>query len=81
MKLKSWRDMLPLAQEIYRRHAAGCCWHITLDDGNCDDVSVQFCANEAKRKSCEPCMALAPLMKAASRTQRGRLMIARELRT
>src|SRR5690606_16179911 len=32
--------VLPLAQLVYRRHAAGCCLHVVLDDGNVDDDSV-----------------------------------------
>lgn len=34
---------------IYDAHPCGCCWHITLDDGNVEDHSVAFCigiANE-----------------------------------
>lgn len=40
-----------LLLSIYRRHGAGCCWHVVLDDNNADDDSVRFCidcaANEA----------------------------------
>lgn len=39
------QNMSPQASEIisriYNRHAAGCCWHVVLDDDNWD--SIEFC--------------------------------------
>lgn len=32
--------LIQRAQRIYARHAAGCCLHVVLDDGNTDDASV-----------------------------------------
>ena len=34
-----------IIQRIYRYHAAGCCWHVVLDDDNWD--SIEFCKEEA----------------------------------
>lgn len=31
-------EVLPIVRGLYRRHAAGCCWHVVLDDGNYDSV-------------------------------------------
>jgi hypothetical protein len=30
-----------IIQRIYAHHAAGCCWHVVLDDGNWE--SIEFC--------------------------------------
>jgi hypothetical protein len=73
VKLAAWSDMLPLARNIYDRHPTGCCWHITLDDGNVSDDSVEFCTKNAAERKCAPCVALSPLMQAATVTQRRKL--------
>lgn len=73
MKLDAWSDMLPLARAIYDKHAAGCCWHITLDDGNVKDDSVEFCAKNAAERKCAVCLALVGPMRAATVTQRRKL--------
>ena len=35
-----------IIQRIYARHAAGCCWHVVLDDDNWD--SIEFCKQWAR---------------------------------
>lgn len=76
-KLKDWHEMLPLARAIYAEHAAGCCWHIVLDDNNVDDDSVAYCQAYALInvlcRTRDACRALGPLMRRASRTQRKKL--------
>ncbi len=62
-----------LRRKIYQDHAAGCCWHIVLDDGNLEDSSVVFCIQQAKQRGCTFCMDLGPLVKRMSRTQRAKL--------
>lgn len=79
------REAIRIARTIYARHPCGCCWHVVLDDGNNDDGSVQFCADEAMQPKDplpdradyddapwphEDCRALAPLMLAMSEEQR-----------
>ena len=61
-----------LRERIYARHAAGCCWHITLDDGNVGDSSVEFCIKYAEENPCghPECRELGPLMRRMSLTQR-----------
>jgi hypothetical protein len=84
-KLKDWREMLPLAQAIYLHHAAGCCWHIVLDDRNVDDDSVSYCRAFALInvlcRTRDECRALGDLMVRASRTQRKKLADSRRLDT
>lgn len=71
---RSWRDALPLVQALYRRHAAGCCWHVILDDHNID---ARFVDDEhtafVLERGHPDCIALIAPMRAMSRTQRGRL--------
>jgi hypothetical protein len=35
-----------LIARIYEHHAAGCCWHLVLDDDNWD--SIEFCREWAR---------------------------------
>lgn len=72
-RLRSWREMLPIAQAIYARNPSGCCWHIVLDDANLDADDVAFCVKTAADEKCVSCMALSPLMLRSTRTQRGKL--------
>jgi hypothetical protein len=32
-------EVVPIIRALYRRHSAGCCWHVVLDDGNYDSVA------------------------------------------
>lgn len=80
-KLPTWKAMLPLALSIYKRNGVGCCWHITLDDGNLDNHNVAFCAEQARASGHADCIALIELMVHASKTQRGRLYNCREMRS
>lgn len=71
-----------LIRQIYQHHAAGCCWHVVLDDDNWD--SIEFC----KQYACETedcvthgaCQALADLDVTASILSRAREKAWRELR-
>lgn len=55
-----------------KRHPEGCCWHLVLADGNVDDGSVAFCAEEATQEAHEACMALIGPLTRMTRTQRKR---------
>jgi len=44
--------------------------HIVLDDGNVSDSHVSFCLVEARRDSCETCMAIAKHLLLLSGAQR-----------
>lgn len=72
-KLQSWREMLPLAWDIYRDHAAGCCLHVALDDGNLEDGHVSWLLSYAREHGHPACIALAEMMQRSSRTQREKL--------
>lgn len=66
-------EVMPIVREIYERNAAGCCWHVVLDDENVDDRSVEFCANYARERGhfwC--CLLIEPMLK-MSKTQRRKL--------
>lgn len=67
-------------QQLYRRHSAGCCWHIVLDDGNVDEDTALWCCEyiadggadgDAMRH--DECVALAGLLPLMSKTQRRKL--------
>jgi hypothetical protein len=66
-------EALPLAQAIYARHAGGCCFHILLDDGNCDRSDIAFCCEWAREKGHPDCIALAEKMQHMSPTQARKL--------
>jgi hypothetical protein len=58
-----------IISRIYSRHAAGCCWHVVLDDENWD--SIEFCRQYATENSdtCETggaCQELAAMNVTAS---------------
>lgn len=59
-----------LKSHIYSRSAAGCCWHIVLDDKNVEDSFVQYCAREATHYECRE---IGPLILKMSPTQRKKL--------
>lgn len=79
------RRAVALVRSIYERPdgITGCCWHITLDDGNFEDHSVEFCAKQAQLEA-DPypayacgnpwphadCRELVPLMRQATDEQR-----------
>lgn len=66
-------EVVPLASAIYRRHGAGCCLHITLDDGNLRDADVKFCLDHAEKVGHVECAEVARKLLAMSKTQRGRV--------
>ena len=69
-------EVLPIVQALYRRHSAGCCWHIVLDDGNVGNDSVAWCVNYIETESTcrQPeCRQLCDLLPKMSRTQRIKL--------
>jgi len=53
-------EMMPIVRRIYARHAAGCCWHVVLDDGNY--ASAKFCIEFARKEGHPDCCALADLV-------------------
>ena len=66
-------EVRPLVAALYRRHAAGCCLHIVLDDGNVGDEHVDFCIQWATDHNHPDCLSLAKLLRHMSRTQRKKL--------
>jgi len=58
-----------LGMAIYARHAAGCCLHSVIDDGNLGDGSIRYCAQHAEH---DECVALAQLLLGMSWSQRRR---------
>lgn len=64
-------DVLPIVKALYKRHSAGCCWHVVLDDGNTGKDSVAWCAEYARSHPCEgpECRQLAELLPLMSVTQ------------
>jgi len=40
-------EIKQLVDQIYDRHCAGCCLHITLDDGSVDDDHLDLCLKVA----------------------------------
>lgn len=86
LTLSRMREATALVRAIYERNPVGCCWHITLDDGNVDDDDVEFCATQASSDSDpypdapsrdpwphEDCRALIRFMREASEEQRSML--------
>jgi len=61
-----------LLDRIYKRHSAGCCLHLAVDDGNLDDDSVQFCYGYASAKEHDDCVAVARLLCAMTEEERER---------
>lgn len=69
-------DVAPLVRALYRRHSAGCCWHIVLDDGNYDSVAwcVEYIeknggCQDSDHPGATECLELAKLLPLMSRTQ------------
>lgn len=60
------KAMIPVVETltrlIYEHHGAGCCMHITTDDGNIEDVHVQHCLKIAVTAEHMHCIALASLL-------------------
>lgn len=65
-----WLEALRSVQALYARHAAGCCLHVVLDDGNCSDASVGFCIGQAELQGHADCLALAHTLRSMSQEQR-----------
>lgn len=66
-------EVAPMVSALYRRHGAGCCWHIVLDDGNVSDGNVAWCAEIARQEGHPDCLALVDPLLRMSRTQRLKL--------
>lgn len=64
---------IDLAGSIYARHAAGCCLHIVLDDGNYEDHHVAYCRKYAIENGCDECLELSDLLLLMSPSQRHKL--------
>lgn len=54
-----------MIESIYRRHAAGCCLHVVLDDGNYG--CVQWCLDQPE--ICAECRECANVLLTMSKTQ------------
>ncbi len=68
--------VLPVVRSLYRRHSAGCCWHIVVDDGNLDDDDVRWVVKEWMPKTeckARECLQLAELMPKLTLAQRQEL--------
>lgn len=60
---------------LYRRHAAGCCLHVMLDDHNLEQDTADWCVKYAEEHAAErgcDCAPLARKLAALTMTQRGR---------
>ena len=71
-------EVMPLVHSVYRRHSAGCCWHVVLDDGNVGQTTVSWCAEQIKQGKPHwcgnlDCWQLADLLPRMSRTQVAKL--------
>lgn len=62
-----------LRQSVYKRHGAGCCLHVVLDDANFSTAAVRECLNAAAIAGCRECVELGKLMLRMSKTQREKL--------
>ena len=64
-------------EEIYSRHAAGCCWHVVLDDGNIETHLVEYTiahdVPSCPDSSPKDCANIGPLILKMSPTQRRKL--------
>lgn len=72
--------VLELARALYatKEGGAGCCLHITLDDGNIGDSSIAYCLNNARERGHERCITLAEALLTLSKTQRLKIYNARK---
>jgi len=52
-------EAIELAREVYSGHAAGCCLHVLLDDGNTSDGDAHFCYGVASGREHSVCATLA----------------------
>lgn len=62
-------DVMPIVRSLFDWHAAGCCWHVVLDDGNLSDYFVDQCCKGVDPRH-EYCVALARVLPLMSKTQR-----------
>lgn len=61
---------------LYKRHSAGCCLHVVLDDGNADDEVVRWTLVNVGGDACKDpaeCRELAEILLRMSKTQRLKL--------
>lgn len=66
-------QVLPLARALYRRHSAGCCLHVVLDDGNTEASMLSGTEQRARELGHDDCAQLAALLAKMSRTQRRKI--------
>ncbi len=66
-------EVMPLVNALYRRHAAGCCLHVVLDDYNVKDGDLDGLAELALKREHYRCLALVMILRTMSRTQRLKL--------
>lgn len=65
-------EVLPLVRAVYRRHSAGCCLHVVLDDGNAEQHFAESCLAGVDAEH-EDCRQLAAALVLMSFTQRAKL--------
>lgn len=66
-------EVLPMIQGLFARHAAGCCLHSVLEEGNVRDADVDFCIAWAEKAGHVVCADLGRTLRRMSKTQRGKL--------
>lgn len=68
-------EVMPLVEALYRtdRGVCGCCLHIILDDGNCEQSHADFCLGYAREHGHPDCITLAKKLVQMSDTQRRKI--------
>ena len=72
-KKPSITDVLPRVRHYYKKHPAGGCLHLVLDDGNLDNKSIEFCRDYAIQNNDDHAMSIAVDLLYMSNTQRRKL--------
>lgn len=63
-----------MIEQLYHRHAAGCCLHIVTDDGNIQDKHVDHCVEYAEKMGHRQCHELARLLQSMSVEERAQAL-------
>lgn len=66
-------EVLPLVRALYRRHSAGCCLHVVMDDCNVGHAVMASVLASALDVGHGDCVRLARLLAQMSPSQRRRL--------
>ena len=65
-------EAVSLMRSIYKRHSAGCCMHVVLDDQNFEYSCVATCLAFAVENDCAECRRLAEIMSAMTEDERAK---------